>query len=411
MRQLQEPMHSPEPPQLLRAIHPRARLQSQENTSILLLTDAMIAGGMERQIVELLKGMKDDGVFSIHLGVLVEGGGRLSEAEQLAGSIVPIRRASDPNWGIIRKLPYFLRSFYHQAKKRNVRIIHTFGCFSDLIGVVIGKLCRIPVINGSIRSARPRLTGRDKLSRLCIEFSDRIVANSYAGLESFGFQGNHKANVIHNGVDLRRFDSHRDVVQGAREFQLCMVANFTRKKDQLSLVDIVPQLTDRLGHLAVVLVGKGPFIKVVRNRIEELGLTTTIRIVSDCDHPEPYIATSDICFLLTNTSMHGEGISNAILEYMAMEKPVIATDSGGNRELVKHGETGYLVHENDSQEILAHVEYLFHHPVERKKIGEKGRVRVEEKFSLSTMLEAYNELYNNVLSASVGHHDPCEARH
>jgi glycosyltransferase involved in cell wall biosynthesis len=355
--------------------------------------------------------MKDDGVFSIHLGVLMQGGGRLSEAEQLAGSIVPILRASDPNWAIIRKLPYFLRNFYHHVNKRNIRIIHTFGCFSDLIGVVVGKLCRIPVINGSIRSARPRLTGRDKLSWLCMGFSDRIVANSYAGLESFGFQGNPKAQVIHNGVDLRRFDSYRDVVQGAREFQLCMVANFTKKKSQLSLVDIVPQLIDRLGHLEVLLVGKGPLIKIVRKRIEELGLTTTIRIVSNCDHPEPYIANSDICFLLTNTFLHGEGISNAILEYMAMEKPVIATDSGGNRELVMYGETGYLVHENDPQEILAHVEYLFHHPIERKKIGEKGRVRVEEKFSLSTMLDAYNELYNNVLSASFDRHAPCEARH
>lgn len=388
--------------QSMHNLHPGARLQTDEKTSILLLVDAMIAGGMERQIVELLKGMMDDGLFAIHLGVLVEGGGRLSEAEPLASAIVRLRRASDPNLGIIVKLPYFLRCFYLYVKRRNIRIIHTFGCFSDMIGVVIGNLCRIPVINGSIRSARPKLTRRDQLSRICMGFSHRIVANSYAGLESFGFKGNPKARVIHNGVDSRRFDLHRDVVKKGKGFQLCMVANFTRKKSQLSLVEIVPLLIDRLGQLSVVLVGKGPLIKTVRHRIEELGLSTTVQIVSDCDHPEPYIEVSDLCFLLTNTSVHGEGISNSVLEYMAMGKPVIATDSGGSRELVIHGETGYLVRENDPQEILGHVEYLFRHPEESKKVGEKGRFRVEERFSLPTMLKAYHELYNEVLFASAG---------
>ncbi len=364
--------------------------------SILILVDAMSSGGMERQIVELLRGMRSRRSFIFHLGVLAGGGGRLSEAEQLVETVLPLQRAENASWAIVRKLPYFFWKVTRESEKAKITIIHTFGCFSDLLGLAIGKRIGATIINGSIRSARPKMTGRDHLSRMCMRYCDRIVANSKAGLIAFGvITDNDKSRVIYNGVDLNRFDNIESMNR-PEEFVLCMVANFTRKKDHASLIRIVPRLKEKIHSLAVILVGRGELLGPARQLISDLHLDRIVTIVSDCDHPEPFIASADLCLLLTNSDVHGEGISNAILEYMALKKPVIATDCGGNREIVVHEQTGYLVPENNPVLLAQHILEVFHDPENGKLLGKNGRKKLEQEFELNVMVDKYQKLYEQI---------------
>ncbi len=107
----------------------------------------------------------------------------------------------------------------------------------------------------------------------------------------------------------------------------------------------------------------------------------------------------DIGVLSTNAKVHAEGISNAIMEYMVMEKPVIATDSGGNRELIDNGRTGYLVPPFSSRDMVDKMVKLLNNKELRLSMGHQGKRRVIEEFSTEKMIGQYFELYQSLIKS------------
>jgi glycosyltransferase involved in cell wall biosynthesis len=93
-----------------------------------------------------------------------------------------------------------------------------------------------------------------------------------------------------------------------------------------------------------------------------------------------------------------EGFSNVILEFMACSKPVVASDVGGNRESVAHGENGYLVAPGDSVGLSEAILRLLERQEERKQFGAAGRKRVEEFYSLNGMIKEYENTFLSVIS-------------
>jgi glycosyltransferase involved in cell wall biosynthesis len=98
---------------------------------------------------------------------------------------------------------------------------------------------------------------------------------------------------------------------------------------------------------------------------------------------------------------HNEGIPNAVMEYMALSKPVIATDSGGTSELVLETVSGFLV-DRDIDLIAENIIQLLDNPSLRKQMGINGRVIIENKFTISKMgaefVKQYKELSEKLLS-------------
>jgi glycosyltransferase involved in cell wall biosynthesis len=94
-----------------------------------------------------------------------------------------------------------------------------------------------------------------------------------------------------------------------------------------------------------------------------------------------------------------EGFSNVILEYMASSKPVVATNVGGNPEIVVHGETGLLVPPTDSAALASAILSILKDKEVGLRFGKAGRKRVEEKFSLDVMLRNYENLFERVITS------------
>jgi glycosyltransferase involved in cell wall biosynthesis len=92
-------------------------------------------------------------------------------------------------------------------------------------------------------------------------------------------------------------------------------------------------------------------------------------------------------------SSHDEGMSNAILEAMAMELPVVATDVGGTGEVVAEGETGLLVPPRDPAPLAEAIAALLAEPERRVSMGRLGRKVVEERFSAAAMVRQMEDLY------------------
>jgi glycosyltransferase involved in cell wall biosynthesis len=95
--------------------------------------------------------------------------------------------------------------------------------------------------------------------------------------------------------------------------------------------------------------------------------------------------------------VHGEGISNAILEYMALGKPVVATRGGGTAEILLDGETGFLVNPKAVDELTQKLALLLDQPETAVVMGKAGADRVEKHFNLEDMAVRYADLYRRVL--------------
>ena len=353
--------------------------------SVLILVDGMPAGGTERQIVELLKGFQNNKKIRILIGVLEKGGERETEAYKYASEVVPIKRFFKYDFSFVIPLLKIV-------KKYQIDLIHTFGCSSDFGGVIASKIHKIPIINGSIRNARSRLNRRDLFSKYCMYFSTWIVANSHAGLKAYGMDKMKNTCVIHNGIDMKRFVAIES--KSLTSPTLCMVGNFTQKKDQKKLIDTIPLLIEHYPHLKLILVGRGKKLIELETQVQTLKINNHVSFVTDCNHPESIIGKCDIGLLL---SPEGEGLSNVIMEYMAMAKPVIASAKGGNAELVKHGKTGFLINDQTSDEICKYVKYLIDSPDIANQMGMEGKRVLMSKFSLSNMIENYEKLYCSLI--------------
>jgi glycosyltransferase involved in cell wall biosynthesis len=97
-------------------------------------------------------------------------------------------------------------------------------------------------------------------------------------------------------------------------------------------------------------------------------------------------------------SKRNEGLSNAVLEYMALGKPVIATNCAGNRELVADGETGLLVPRGASDALATRIVELLDNPTWAREMGIAARQRVERDFSMERMIQEYKDLYAEILA-------------
>jgi len=123
-----------------------------------------------------------------------------------------------------------------------------------------------------------------------------------------------------------------------------------------------------------------------------------IKFLGNQKDVESIINIFDVGVLVTNPGVYGEGISNSILEYMALAKPVIATDGGGNREIVNDGMTGFLIEPNQSETLREKVEYLLNNKKKALEMGRTGKERVVKEFNLERMTNDFIELYQRSIN-------------
>jgi glycosyltransferase involved in cell wall biosynthesis len=145
-------------------------------------------------------------------------------------------------------------------------------------------------------------------------------------------------------------------------------------------------------------------LKDCQSLVKKLSIVDKVEFVTNCSHPEPIIGKCQIGILATNETVHGEGISNALLEYMALSKPVIASMNGGNSEVVVENSTGFLVDPGIPEAISEKVIFLFENPEIGIIMGKRGKEIVNENFSLTRMEKDYLRLYQEFIQSTPKNH-------
>lgn len=215
-----------------------------------------------------------------------------------------------------------------------------------------------------------------------------------------------KVEHICNGVDTARFNSEKPSdaklpkdVFADDSIVIGSVARFKDIKDPLNLVDAFI-VASRSGNahadkLRLLFVGDGPLRDTALKRLDESGLAHAAWLPGSRDDVASLLSSMDV-FVLGSLR---EGISNTILEAMASGLPVIATDTGGNPELVEQGINGMLVPPGDSVALAASLLEYASSQTLRAEHAAASRRLAESKFSLQTMADKYAAAYRKALSA------------
>ncbi|MEL7185048.1 MAG: TIGR03088 family PEP-CTERM/XrtA system glycosyltransferase [Pseudomonadota bacterium] len=206
-----------------------------------------------------------------------------------------------------------------------------------------------------------------------------------------------KVQQICNGVDVKRFaPTASDGTNSADDaIVIGSVTRFSAIKDPMNLVEAFIQLQDRdvcQGMTCrLVMLGDGELHAKAVARLEAAGLSEFVSLPGSRDDVADALRRMDI-FVLGSLR---EGISNTVLEAMATGLPVIASDTGGNRELIVNGETGALVPPGDRAALAAAIaEYLID-TKRRRQHGAESRERAVSQYSIQTMVDNYRALYDS----------------
>lgn len=213
-----------------------------------------------------------------------------------------------------------------------------------------------------------------------------------------------KVLQVYNGVDSVRFHpAPSDLTVAGCPFSrqahwlLGTVGRMQTVKDQPNLtrafIRALAINPDLKAHLRLVMVGDGPLRAECLQLLEQAGISELAWLPGErSDIPE--IMRSLDCFALPSLA---EGISNTILEAMASGLPVIATDVGGNADLVVAGKTGEIVPAADPEAMAMQIVKLATQPDVARSMGLAGREIVEQKFSMTAMVAAYQGTYDKLL--------------
>ena len=354
------------------------------------IIDGLGPGGTERRFVQLLKRL-DKNRFSAKV-VLLTDLVHYSEIYDLDIDVIKLE-------GKIRFDPLISLKLHGICRNWRPDIIHAWGSKPAACAGPVAKALRIRMINAMIADAPIRLNAKRRIrSLLSFPFSDVIQANSHAGLKAYGVPPE-KGNVIHNGFDFDRLGSLKDKSSVMEElnidtrFVAGVVQGFKYHKDYDSLIEAALKILEQRDDVSFVCVGDGLEFDRIRKMAEG---NIKIIFAGNRDDVESIVNIFDIGILLTNLERHGEGISNSIMEYMALGKPVIATTGGGTPEIVSDGETGYLIPQKSPDALAEKILYLLDHDDVRESMGKKGEERIRREFSIDSMIEGHVRLYGSL---------------
>ena len=362
---------------------------------ILLLADNLWAGGKERRLMSMIKGFSEYPDVQLHLVVFSD---RIHFQEVFEQGIPVTILKRTPKWN-----PMVLYRLFNLCRKWKPDLVHSWSSMSSLIAIPTCILLNRKLINGNIADAPKAMKIHDRRmirARITFPFSKVVVGNSQAGLIAYKVPEN-KRICIYNGFDTARIaylqDKHliREKFQIKTEKVVGMVGSFSDNKDYKSFIEAAMLVAEKRDDVSFIAVGGGPGLAKFKQHIPPESASYLIFTGLQKD-VESVINVFDIGVLATNTRVHGEGISNAILEYMALGKPTIATMGGGTNETVDDGNTGFLVPPSSSEKIAETIHLLLDNEVLMKKMGEAGKKRLESVFGIQKMIRAYYQLYQDV---------------
>jgi glycosyltransferase involved in cell wall biosynthesis len=361
-------------------------------------------GGTERQFLYLTKGL-DRSRFDIRVGCMAKIGGFMKDVEALK---VPI-------WEYTTKSLYSPKTLSGQFKlardirREGIQIIHSYGFYPNVFTIAPAALGTRCVTIASVRdtgvfSDRHRM--RSLTQSLACRLADCVLANSNAVRTWLTKQGlkSHDIRVIPNGIVLPPERDPREEFSIRAEFNIdrnapliAVISRLTRTKGMEFFLEAAAALVQRHPSVRFLIVGEScaepEYRFELQKQAETLGLKERMIFTGQRTDVPKILREVDISVLPSLS----ESFSNTLLESMANGLPVVATDVGGNPELVNDGINGILVPPQDAGALCRAMTQLLESPTLARRLSEAAREKVVREYSLDSVLRQTEDLYMSLL--------------
>lgn len=294
--------------------------------------------------------------------------------------------------------PFF--EFYRICKSFNPDVIHTWGSMVTFYALPCKLFLKKPLLNFQIQNA-PESLSRFSFDRIIsgpnFFFSDVIVANSQAGMNVYGIKKKH-AKVIYNGIVMDRIENLLPPAEVKGKYKIhtkylvVMSARFSPTKKNNLFVEIANYICDQRDDISFFSLGDGDS-SIYESCQALIKYPDRIKLPGRIDDVENIVNASDLGVLFT----HGEGISNSIMEYMALGKPVIAHGIGGTKEIIQDEVSGLLINNDSVIEIAGKIIGLIDDHERSEKMGLVGKRIIEEQFTIDRMGLEFEKIYKGLL--------------
>ena len=356
------------------------------------MIESLQTGGSERQFVALSRSL-DDNRFQVNLGCIRARGAFLEGLSPvtfpLGGSLYGLQ-----SWKTRLGLSRHLRG-------QGIAVAHAFDYYSNLTLIPSARLARVPVVIGSQRQLGDLLTPLQSRAQTAIfRWCDSVVCNSSAAAQRLVDSGldKKKITVIWNGLGPEAFAAAVPMLpQRSGWLRVGMIARMNSvAKNHLLFLRAAAQLKNIGAQVEFILAGDGPLRPQLEQEATELGLGDSVNFLGDCRDVPSVLASLDLTVLPSAS----ESLSNAIIESMAAGVPVIATDVGGNSDLLAE-DRGILVPLGNESYLARAIARLLQQDALRLQMGHNCRCFAQNNFTLEKMGRQYSALYLRLLEDKI----------
>lgn len=356
--------------------------------------DRLSRAGTEMQLVTLIRGL-DRRRVEPQL-VLLDGEDELSRSLEPTNCPVVrlgVRRLwSRTAWQAAGRL----RDFWQQQRPDIVQVYFLDAAY---FAVPLARWCGIPhvirVQNNLGYWRRRRCWRQSWCERLVRSGVDVVLTNSQRGRDALLQTGNYRPEqivVLENGVETGRFRGFLLPDTSKKRVRIGCVANLRPIKNIDGFMHVARSLLERYPNLTFEVAGDGEQRQELEQLRQQLHLGERFLLRGRVEDIAEFLRRVEIAVLPS----HSESLSNALLEYMAAARAIVATDVGANATVVRHRRDGLIVPPGDRPALATAIQELLEEPLRAAAYGASARKRAEQHYSHSAMLRRFEDLYERL---------------
>ncbi|NVM21814.1 MAG: glycosyltransferase family 4 protein [Desulfobacterales bacterium] len=351
--------------------------------------------GGEQQTLNLLRGLKKRNIAS-HL--FCQPGSPMEErAKKAQIAVFPVAMRGEADFLAGRQLRKLINRFDYDIIHSHTSHAHTLAFLASL-GTKTRRLVTRRVDFSIFRNSFLRLSGfkyrymADYYIAISHKIKDVLVRDGVAAQRIF---------VVHSGIDPERFSaanedhlvSEFDIK--SNEHVVVNIAHLAGHKGQQYLVRAVPLVLAKIPGVRFFIVGGGKLMGELKDLAASLGLNQELIFTGFRQDVGAFYHIADL-FVMSSVQ---EGLGTAVIDALALAKPVVATNAGGIPEIIRDGETGRLVAPADPAALAEGIIELLTHPELAKRMAGRGQEAARQDFSINAMVDKNIEVYQQILRA------------